>query len=179
MLSMMKKNVRNLMGAIMAVVMLCEVSGCSGMNSHEDIGQNVNGVENKQITEEDNSSGMEETVSNKEHSDTEMKAPDEDLDVVESDAADDEWYTKGNIYTDDKGNQLEVFFNDYGTLEFAVNGLSMYITTASGFQQENDWKIYTCDDGTMIIYYPGEPAHLEISDGDYAGLYEAGGDKMR
>ncbi len=169
----MKKIVRYLTGAIMAAVMLCEMSGCSGTNSHEDIEQSVNGVENKQITEENNSSEIEETVSNKEHHDTEMEASGEDLDVVESDAADDDWYMKGNIYTDDKGNQVEVSFNDYGTLEFVVNGLSMYITTVSGFQQENDWKIYTCDDGTMIIYYPGEPAHLEISGGDYAGLYEA------
>ena len=64
-------------------------------------------------------------------------------------------------------------------LNFTVNGLSLYFTTVDNFQQENNWKVYTCDDDTMIIYYPGEPAHLEISDGDYAGLYEAGGDKMR
>lgn len=161
----MKKNVRYLTGAIMAAVMLCGISGCSGMNSRKDIGQNVNGVENKQAAEQ--------TVSNKEHNDTANETSGEDLDVVESDAADDNWYMKGSVYTDDKGNQLEVFFNDYGTLEFAVNGLSMYIAAANKFQQENDWKIYTCDDDTMIIYYPGEPAHLEISDGDYAGLYEA------
>lgn len=74
---------------------------------------------------------------------------------------------------------IEVFFNDYGMLEFAVNGLSLYVTTVDNFQQENNWKIYTCDDVIMIIFYPGEPAHLEIPDGDYAGLYEAGGVKMR
>lgn len=79
-------------------------------------------MEHKQIIEEKNSSGIEETVSNKEHGDAENEESGEDLDVVESNAV---------------------------------------------------------DDGTMIIYYPGEPAHLEISDGDYAGLYEAGGDKMR
>lgn len=31
----------------------------------------------------------------------------------------------------------------------------------------------------MIVYYPGDPAHLEICDGDYAGLYEADSDKVK
>lgn len=96
------------------------------------------------------------------------------LDVVVLNPEDDTWYMKGNVYTDDQGNQLEVFFNDYGTLEFAVNGLSLYFTTVDNFQQENNWKVYTCDDRTMIGYFPGEPAHIEICDGDYAGLYEEG-----
>ena len=175
---MMKKNVRYLVEALMIAAMLCGVNGCSSINSSEDIGQSVTGVEDKQIIEQDDFSEMEETVLNEEHNDTEKATSGEDLDVVEPNAADDDWYMKGNIYTDDKGNRLEVFFNDYGTLEFAINGLSLYFTTVDNFQQENNWKVYTCDD-TMIIYYPGEPAHLEISDGDYAGLYEAGGDKMR
>lgn len=68
----------------------------------------------------------------------------------------------------------EVFFDDEGMLGFAVDGLSLYFTTVDNFQQENNWMIYTCDDGTTVIYYPGEPAHIEISDGDYAGLYEEG-----
>ena len=175
----MKKNVRYLVEAFMIAAMLCGVSGCSSINSSEDIGQSVTGVEDKQIIEQDNFSEMEETALNEEHIDTEKATSGEDLDVVEPNAADDGWYMKGNIYTDDKGNRLEVFFNDHGTLEFAINGLSLYFTAVDNFQQENNWKIYTCDDGTMIIYYPGEPAHLEISDGDYAGLYEAGADKMR
>lgn len=74
-------------------------------------------------------------------------------------------------------SQLEVFFDDYGMIEFAVNGLSIYYTTVDNFQQENNWKVYTCDDGTMIIFYPGEPAHLEDCDGDYAGIYDEGSDK--
>lgn len=41
-------------------------------------------------------------------------------------------------------SQLEVFFDDYGMIEFAVNGLSMYYTTVDNFQQENNWKVYTC-----------------------------------
>ena len=175
----MKKNVRYLVEAFMIAAMLCGVSGCSSINSSEDIGQSVTGVEDKQIIEQDNFSEMEETALNEEHNDIENAASGEDLDVAEPNTADDDWYMKGNIYTDDKGNRLEVIFNDYGTLQFAINGLSMYFTRADNFQQENNWKVYTCDDDTMIIYYPGEPAHLEISDGDYAGLYEAGGDKMR
>ena len=99
--------------------------------------------------------------------------------MIEPDPADDNWYMKGSVYTDDKGNQLEVLFNDYGMLEFAINGLSVYFTTVDNFEYENNWRVYTCDDGTMIVYYPGEPAHIEIGDGDYAGLYEAGGDKVK
>lgn len=157
--------------------------------------QNAAGAEDEQIVEQDSSGKMEETAMNgkhhdtekvldekhndtkealhEDHSHTEKATSGEELDVIESNAADDDWYMKGNVYTDDKGNRLEVFFNDYGTLEFAVNGLSMYYTQVDNFEQENDWKVYTCDDGTMIIYYPGEPAHLEIADGDYAGLYES------
>ncbi len=157
--------------------------------------QIVDGTENEQILGQDSSGKMDETVPNEKHNDTE-KTPDEkhnntekspneehndtetatsgeDLDVVVPNAADDDWYMRGNVYTDDQGNRLEVFFNDHGVLQFAVNGLSMYITRFDNFEQENDWKVYTCDDGTMVIYYPGEPAHLEIADGDYAGLYES------
>lgn len=197
---MMKKIVRYVVVAFMAVIVLCGVNGCSSTNDYGDTEQMVTEVEDEQIDEQNSSGGMDETALNEKHNDTEKtldekrgdmeKALDEehnntekatsgeDLDVVVPNPADDDWYTKGSIYTDDKGNRLEVFFNDYGTLEFAVNGLSMYTTTVDNFQQENNWKVYTCDDGTMIGYFPGEPAHIEIGDGDYAGLYEAGGDKM-
>ncbi len=103
----------------------------------------------------------------------------EDLNEVQADGADDDWYKKGNVYTDDAGRRLEVFFDDDGMLQFAVDGLSLYDTMADRCQQENNWKIYTCDDGTMIVYYPGDPAYLEISDGEYAGLYKEGGDKVK
>ncbi len=193
----MKKNVRYLMAAFLVMVMLYGLNGCSSINENGDAGQiltefgngqtaagvgddqSVGELEDKQITEQDNSDRMDETKRSEEHGDIEKATSGEDLDVVVPNAADNDWYMKGNIYTDDKGNRLEVFFNDHDMLEFAVNGLSLYFTTVDNFQQENNWKVYTCDDGTMIIYYPGEPAHLEISDGDYAGLYEAGGDKMR
>lgn len=176
---MKKKNVRYLMAVFTAVAMLGGLNGCGSINGNEETEQFVSEVENEQIVEQDSSGGMEETALNEEPGNTEKESSGEDLDVVEPNAADDDWYMKGNIYTDDKGNRLEVIFNDYGALQFAVNGLSLYFTTADNFQQENNWKIYTCDDGTIIIYYPGEPAHLEISDGDYAGLYEAGSDKMK
>ena len=203
---MMKKKVKYLMAAFMGVAMLCGVNGCSSIDDYEDMEQIVTEtgdkqiaaemedgqlvdkkeqpaveVEEERIMERDNSEEMNETKTTpgKEHNDAENAASGGDLDVVVPDAADDDWYMKGNIYTDDEGNRLEVFFNDHGTLEFAVNGLSMYITTVDNFQQENNWKVYTCDDGTIIGYFPGEPAHIEICDGDYAGLYEAGGDKVR
>ena len=163
----MKKNTGYLISIFMVVVMLCGLSGCSDIDIKDDAGQTITEIEYEQITEED------EQLIEKD----ETASSGEDLDVVVPNPADDDWYMKGSIYTDDKGNRLEVFFNDYGTLEFAVNGISMYITTVDNFQQENNWKVYTCDDGTMIGYFPGEPAHIEISDGDYAGLYEAGGDK--
>ncbi len=181
---MMKKNVRCLIGIFMMAVMLCGLSGCGDVNDNGDDRQVVIEVEDKQVTEQDIFSETEQTASSEESKNTEKEASGEksentekessgeDLDKVVPSAADDDWYMKGNIYTDDKGNRLEVFFNDYGVLEFAVNGLSMYITTVDNFQQENNWKIYTCDDGTMIGYFPGEPAHIEICDGDYAGLYE-------
>lgn len=197
---MLRKNVRCLIGIFMAVAMLFGLNGCGDTNDNGDDGQVVIEVEDKQVTEQDAFSETEQTASSEEGKETEKAAlgeksekaekaasgektekesSGEDLDKVLPSSADDDWYIKGNIYTDDKGNRLEVFFNDYGVLEFAVNGLSMYITRVDNFQQENNWKVYTCDDGTMIGYYPGEPAHLEICDGDYAGLYEAGGDKVK
>ena len=94
-----------------------------------------------------------------------------DLDHIEPDPADDDWYKKGSIYKDSDGNSLEVFFNDEGMLEFAVDGLSLYFTSVDSVQFENNWRIYSCDDGTMIVYYPGAPAHIEILD-DAQVLYE-------
>lgn len=186
---MMKKNARCLIGIFMMMAMLCGFGGCTGNDNNWDAGQNVVEVGDYTIVAEDIIDQTEEAnlneerietenaTSSEENNKTEMAASGEDLDVVVPSAADDNWYMKGNVYTDDKGNQLEVFFDDYGMIEFAVNGLSMYYTTVDHFQRENNWKAYTCDDGTMIIFYPGEPAHLEICDGDYAGLYEEGGDK--
>ncbi len=110
---------------------------------------------------------------------SETGQPGEDLDVVGQGAGDNQWYMSDNVYTDDAGRRLEVSFDDYGMLDFSVDGLSLYYTNAADFQQENNWQIYTCDDGTVIVYYPGEPAHLEISDGEYAGVYEEGGDKVK
>ncbi len=183
----MKKNVRCLVGILMMAAMLCGLGGCTGTDHNEDAGQNVTEVYDYTIVAEDiidhaeeaNLSGdrteTENAASGEASNNTEMAASGEDLDVVVPSAADDNWYMKGNIYTDDKGNRLEVLFDDYGMIEFAVNGLSMYYTTVDNFQQENNWKVYTCDDGTMIIFYPGEPAHLEICDGYYVGVYEVGG----
>lgn len=60
-----------------------------------------------------------------------------------------------------------------------ISGLSLYYTTVDNFQLENNRRIYTCDGGMTIIYYPGNPVLLEISDGDYAGLYEEASDKVK
>ena len=183
---MMKKNVRGLISIFMAAAMLCGLNGCSAAGDNGDGELAAIEVEDKQVTEPDAFSETEQTALSEESKETEKtetgegtekESSGEDLDKVVPSAADDDWYMKGNIYTDDKGNRLEVFFNDYGVLEFAVNGLSLYFTRADNFQQENNWKVYTCDDNTMIGYYPGEPAHLEICDGEYAGIYEAGSDK--
>ena len=94
-----------------------------------------------------------------------------DLDHIEPDPADDDWYKKGSIYKDSDGHSLEVFFNDEGMLEFAVDGLSLYFTSVDSVQFENNWRIYSCDDETMIVYYPGAPAHIEILN-DAQVLYE-------
>ena len=194
---MMKKNVRYLMAAFITVTVLCGLNGCSGSDDQEVDDRIIIETEEEQsaVREEQpaaeaeeeqivEGNGIEEVSETKitldqENSAVENAASGEDLDVVVPDPADDDWYLKGNIYTDDKGNRLEVFFDDYGMLQFAVNGLVLYYSTVDNFQQENNWKVYTCDDGTMIGYYPGEPAHIEICDGDYAGIYEAGGDKVR
>lgn len=95
----------------------------------------------------------------------------DDLDHIEPDPADDDWYKKGSVYKDSDGHSLEVFFNDEGMLEFAVDGLSLYFTSVDSVQFENNWRIYSCDDGTMIVYYPGAPAHIEIYNEDQV-LYE-------
>lgn len=131
------------MADILAVVLLC--SGCGGWN------------------------GAKEPVSVAEEPVIEKNAQESG---VTSNVADDTWYKSGSIYVDEDGRRMEVFYDDEGMLQFAVDGLSLYNTMSDDYQQENDWRIYTCDDGTTVIYYPGAPAHLEISDGEYAGVYE-------
>lgn len=154
-----KRNAKCILGVLAAASIVCNLCGCGGRNNVE---QPENAV--KEDVVQGDSQGAQSG---------------EDLDTVEPSAADDDWYMKGNVYTDDNGRRLEVFFDDEGMLGFSIDGLSMYYTTTDNFQQENNWKIYTCDDGITIIYYPGTPAHLEISDGEYAGLYEEGGDKVK
>ena len=196
---MIKKNVRYLTGAFVVMAMLCGLYGCSSIDGSEDIGQGVIEAEDKKNTEQDSFSETEEITPNEEHNDTEKAASDGnsdtaepntakpntakpntvELDVVEPNAADDDWYMRENIFIDDKGNRLEVSFDDYGMLYFAVNGLTLYSAEADNFQQENNWRVYICDnDTTMIIYYPDEPARLEITNGDYAGLYEISAEKI-
>lgn len=191
---MIKKNVRYLTGAFVVMAMLCGLYGCSSIDGSEDIGQGVIEAEDKKNTEQDSFSETEEITPNEEHNDTEKAASDGnsdtaepntakpntvELDVVEPNAADDDWYMRENIFIDDEGNRLEVSFDDYGMLYFAVNGLTLYSAEADNFQQENNWRVYTCDDDTtMIIYYPDEPARLEITNGDYAGLYEISAEKI-
>lgn len=140
---------------ILAVLLLC-----SGCGSRDDAKESVSMVE-------------EPTVQPDGQDTSEGAQSGEDLDVVSPDAADDTWYKSGSVYVDENGRRLEVFFDDEGMLQFAVDGLSLYNTMANDFQLENNWRIYTCDEGTTIIYYPGTPAKLEISDGEYAGVYEA------
>lgn len=179
----MKRDCKKVKGVLAVAVMLCSLYGCG---NRDDADQPANMVE---ITMAEADDTRTDTVQTKDRQETEAQPivhdvpqdtqSGEDLDVVVPDPADDEWYKEENIYTDDNGRKLEVFFDDEGMLEFAVDGLSLYYTTVDDFQLENNWKIYTCNDGTVIIYYPGDPAHLEISDGEYAGLYEAGSDKIK
>lgn len=168
----MKRNVKCTLGVWAMLTMMYSLCGCGS-----DTGQSAN-IEEKE-TEQSTGIGEEETeqfTGTDEETEQETQSG-EDLDVVEPSTADDEWYKNGDVYTDDTGRRLEAFFDDEGMLEFAIDGLSMYYTTVDDLKQENDWKIYTCDDGTVIIYYPGTPSHIEISDGEYAGIYEAGKDK--
>lgn len=149
------RNTKRALSVLIAAWMLCSLCGCE---STEDANPSAGAQSVVQTDPQDTQSGK-------------------DLDEEETGTVDDDWYRKGNVYADDNGRRLEVFFDDEGMLEFAVDGLSLYYTTVDNFQKENNWRIYTCDDGMTVIYYPGDPAHIEISDGDYAGLYEERGDK--
>ncbi len=173
----MKNNAKcNLTVLIIVVSALCGLHGCGSGKEADQPAAVVETVEvettNPQmpIPETNDTQAAGTQVNNTQPAEAQSG---EDFDVIEPSAADDKWYMTENVYTDENGRRLEVGVDDYGMLEFSIDGLSMYYATADNFQQENNWKIYTCDDGTVIIYYPGTPAHLEISDGDYAGVYEA------
>lgn len=171
---MSKKNsVEFVIGALAAALAFGSFGGCGKDSSDND---QTAIITEKQPTEkpitsaessrEDQKQPTKKTVAGEE-------ASGEDLDVVTPNPEDADWYKEGLVYTSENGHSLEVFFDDEGMLQFAVDGLSLYFTSADNFQLENDWRIYTCDDGTMIVYYPGNPAHVEIGSGDYEGLYEA------
>lgn len=187
-----KRNVKCILGVWTAVSIMCGLCGCGGKNSAASPENAM--VENTAPTTGTGTAGAEligtETSATTQPAGTgtagagqtakpsaSQEVPGDtqsggELDVVEPSVADDDWYKKGSVYTDENGRKLEVFFDDEGMLGFSVDGLSLYFTSADNYQEENNWKIYTCDDGVVIIYYPGDPAHLEISDGEYAGLYE-------
>ncbi len=152
---------------ILTALLLCMCGGCGSRNDAEGsvsiVEESV--IQEKDTQKEDNQSEGQDAL--------EETQPGEDLDMIFPAAADDTWYKTGDIYTDENGRRLEVLYDDEGMLQFAVDGLSLYNTMADHFQTENNWRIYTCDDGTTVVYYPGTPAHLEITDGEYAGVYEA------
>lgn len=170
---------------ILAVMLLC-----GGCGSGDDAKEPVSVVEEPAIPTKTQASAASETdtqasgmLEDKDTSETTAQSDRQDtsediqsdgnFDAVSSNVADDTWYKSGSVYVDENGRRMEVFYDDEGMLQFAVDGLSLYNTMANNYQQENNWRIYTCDDGTTVIYYPGDPAHLEISDGEYAGIYEA------
>lgn len=195
----MKRNMRSVLGFLVAAAVMCSLNGCAqsdgteGQNREPDtIGTEAQNREpDAQGTEEPGGEldalGTEEQRQERDTSGTEepgtlgetgedtlsTAASGEELDVIEPNPKDDDWYKRPCIYIDEEGNRLEVFFDDGGMLEFAVNGLSLYDTRAEDYQLENNWRVYTCEDGTVIVYYPGEPAHIEIYDGDSVKLYEA------
>lgn len=152
---------------ILTALLLCMCGGCGSRNAAED---SIRIVEETIIQEKDMQKDYKESDGQDVSEETQSG---EDLDMVFPTAADNTWYMTGDIYTDENGRRLEVFYDDEGMLQFAVDGLSLYNTMADRFQTENNWRIYTCDDGTTVVYYPGAPAHLEITDGEYAGVYEA------
>lgn len=188
-IDMSMKKVKYVSGVLAAVLVLGSFSGCgnnSGDNEREVI--ILETQENNQVAGEESSQGTLAKSDNKQagNSQSQITAEqptaqpavngdtlEEELDVITPNPEDADWYKKGIVYTSENGHSLEVFYDDEGMLQFAVDGLSLYFTSADNFQVENNWRIYTCDDGTMIVYYPGSPAHVEISSGDYEGLYEA------
>lgn len=172
---------------LITAIMLCGLCGCGSSNESgqtsdvvevQEINQVIDKVETHESNQTNDTGESQENSQSVESENLSEAASGEDLDAVVPDPADDDWYMNGNIYTDDNGRRLEVFFNDEGMIEFAIDGLSVYFTSVETCQLENNWRIYTCDDGTMIAYYPGDPAHIEICDGDYEGLYEEDGDKI-
>lgn len=169
-----KRNGRNALGILMALWMACSLWAC-GSGGGDDL--SANAAKEAETAEAETSEVKEEAAEEGGEENSQDAQSGEELDVVEPDPADDDWYRRGDVYTDDKGRTLEVFFDDGGMLQFAVDGLTLYSAQADEVQLENDWRIYTCDEGPSIVFYPGTPAHLEISDGDYAGIYEAGGGK--
>ncbi len=195
----MNFNKKYAVSIFMTAIMLCSLVGCGGsdesgqtvdMAEEQEVNQVTDIVERQesnQVTDmgearENNQAAdmgeIQESGHGVESENLSEASSGEDLDVVVPDSVDDDWYKKGNVYTDDNGRRLEVFFNDEGMIEFAIDGLSVYFTSVGTCQLENNWRIYTCDDGTMIVYYPGDPAHIEISGGDYEGLFEESGDKV-
>lgn len=100
----------------------------------------------------------------------------ESLDVILPDHAEDNWYRRELVYLDGQGRRLEMGWDDEGAIFFIIDGLTAHVAMADHFVYENNWMVYTCDDGTYIVYYPGHagvPACVEISDGEYEGLYKS------
>lgn len=161
----MKRSGKYFLSVLMTVLMACSLWGCGDAPQISEMEKLSENTASDELTEEDS----EETEADE----------DSNLDQIAPDPADDNWYMKGSIYKNDSGHYVEVFFDDGGMLEFAVDGLSLYYSHVDKVQYENNWRIYDCEDGTMIVYYPGEPAHLEIYDGDEPRLYEEGGDKVK
>ena len=138
-----KGKIRGVFGVWIAVFALYSLWACGGGNS-VDVPEKVTEAEAAATDdlvgplavkeEAGNVQANEKRQDDKQESQASKEQPigkqsGEDLDVIEPDAADDDWYRKGNVYTGDNGHSLEVFFDDEGMLEFAVDGLSLYYTT--------------------------------------------------
>lgn len=182
-----KMKAKYVLGVLAAGVILGSLCGCGSGNTgqvteieslQEDITsdkipEETEETDHETVEESNTEADVSQTASDTaEENDLDQAQEESHLDQIEPDPADDNWYMKGSVYKSDNGHYLEIFFNDEGMLEFAVDGLSQYYSYVDRVQFENNWRIYDCDDGVMIVYYPGDPAHIEIYDGDLTELYE-------
>jgi len=77
-----------------------------------------------------------------------------------------DWYKVTPNFEDAEGNTLEIIYDDYGELQFAVNGLTMYYGMASEHTDYGDGiYIYTLKDDSenevTMLYYPKDTVQID------------------
>lgn len=97
----------------------------------------------------------------------------EKFETVTHDSIDSFWWENDSTFTDEKDHTVTVVYNDEGLLEFIIGNEPAYFASPEEYLSEDSQMIYTCDGGTNIIYHSGDPARIEIVQGEHVGVYEA------